>query len=105
MSRKTYATGFERIFDCPAGRRILTQTRTQPARITAPSDGAIDWTAPHTLEPSDWTPPPPSCSLCGEQTRVGWIDCSCPGAEEGGHVTNDCPSCSTTTYTTRHTEE
>lgn len=30
---RTYRTGFEQVFDCPAGRRILTQLRaaTPPA--------------------------------------------------------------------------
>ena len=103
-SKKVYATGFQRIMDCPAGRRILAQNRNQPPRLTPPTDGAIDWTAPP-IEPAEWTPPPAPCTLCGEQTTTGWLDCTCPGAEQGGHQTNECGSCGTIVYTTRHSPQ
>ncbi|WP_153505893.1 hypothetical protein [Cumulibacter manganitolerans] len=105
---QTYPRGFERIYDCPAGRRILRMTRHQPARITRASDGAIDWTAPHSEldQPAGRRGPPTAAcpEYASPTTSAGRVDCDCPGAENGGDRTEHCQACGTTVYTTRHTE-
>lgn len=55
-------------------------------------------------------PGPASCPHCGNQPGdgriiVGWLPCSCPGAENGGHRSYECTRCGTRTYTTRHTDD
>ncbi|WP_153505355.1 hypothetical protein [Cumulibacter manganitolerans] len=104
---QTYPRGFERIYDCPAGRRILRMTRHQPPRITRASDGAVDWAAPHSdpdLLSRSWRPPAGACRECASPITAGWVDCDCPGAENGGHRTEHCEACNTRGYTARHTE-
>lgn len=36
-------TGFDRIYDCRAGREILDRTRRQPARPRSTDPDTIDW--------------------------------------------------------------
>ena len=104
---QTYPRGFERIYDCPAGRRILRMTRHQAARTTRANGGAVDWSATHReLDElaGSWRPPAATCPECAGPTTAGWADCGCPGAENGGHRTEHCEACGATVYTTRHTE-